>query len=330
MELSGQASQVTAQGIGQAKSSRRFSFWGKGGTLFGIYIINLFLIIVTLGIYYFWAKVRVRTYLWGQTEVDGDRLSYHGTGQESLLGWLKALFLFIVPVFLLQNLPLWTGMPILGIVTGLLTVIIIYLFIPFAMVGTRRYRLSRTALRGIRFSFRGKWRDFAGIFIGGSLLMSATFGLYYPFYKVRVSQFMIENSWFGNKKFAFSGKRADLFGRFVVGVLLAVPTLFLSLIWFNYRKTKYIWEHTVFEGASFRTDITFGGVLLLYLTNLLILVFTLGFGLPWVMARTMRYYISNLRLEGAVDLDAIIQESQDSTALGEELGGFWDVGFDLG
>src|SRR5215475_8491860 len=113
-------------------------FHGSGGTLFGIHVVNALLILVTLGIYYFWAKTRVRRYLASQAEMELDRFAYHGTAKELLLGTLKAV------------------------------------------VGARRYRLSRTSWRGIRFSFRGQVWDLVKIFIIGSFLTGLTLGLYYP------------------------------------------------------------------------------------------------------------------------------------------------------
>ncbi len=65
-----------------AQPVRRPSFHGSAGTLFGIQLINLLLTIVTLGIYSFWGKTKVRGYLWSQTEFEGDRFAYHGTGKE--------------------------------------------------------------------------------------------------------------------------------------------------------------------------------------------------------------------------------------------------------
>jgi len=73
---------------------RRLSLQATGGELFGIYAINLFFTILTLGVYYFWGKTRVRRYLLSQTEFDGDRFEWHGTGKELFIGFLKAL---IVP-----------------------------------------------------------------------------------------------------------------------------------------------------------------------------------------------------------------------------------------
>jgi len=42
---------------------RRPSFHGSGTALLGIHVVNVLLILLTLGVYYFWAKTRVRRYL---------------------------------------------------------------------------------------------------------------------------------------------------------------------------------------------------------------------------------------------------------------------------
>lgn len=307
------------------------SFHGRGGTLFGIQIVNLFLIIITLGIYYFWAKVRVRKYLWGQAEIAGDRFSYHGTPKEALMGWLKAALIFGLPFLLLQNLPALLGADKLIIVFGaLLSLMLISIFIPIAVVGMRRYRFSRTSLRGIRFSFRGKWRDFAKIFYNSMLLKLITLSLYSPYYETRKAAFFFQNTYYGNTRFGFHGKGSDLLGKYVIAFLLALPTLLISLIWYSSVKTRYLWDHTTFHGASFRSGITFGGVLWLVLSSILILVFTLGFGAPWVRVRVMNYYLGSLSLVGFLDWGGIEQDAMQVTATAEEIGDFLDMDFDLG
>ena len=87
----------------------RLSFHGVGGTLFGIHIVNVFLTIVTLGIFYFWGKARVRRYLWSQTAIAGDRFAFHGTGREMLIGFLKAVLVFAIPLIALSILRTSTG-----------------------------------------------------------------------------------------------------------------------------------------------------------------------------------------------------------------------------
>ena len=131
-------------------------------------------------------------------------------------------------------------------------------------------------------------------------------------------------------KFNFDGKGDDLMGSFVLAVILLIPTLFISMIWYTYKRTKYIWDHTTFGNARFHSGITFGGYFWLHFVNLLLLICTIGFGMPWAKVRTMRYYLENLTLEGHVDLNAVVQDAQEASAFGEEIGDFLDMDFDMG
>jgi uncharacterized membrane protein YjgN (DUF898 family) len=290
----------------------------------------MLLTVVTLGIYYFWGKVRVRSYLLSQTEFEGDRFAYHGTGKELLIGFLKAALVFGVPLFLLGTArALLEGMPAINVLLGLLTYALIVVLIPVAIVGARRYRLSRTSWREIRFSFRGRTLDFIKLFLVGSLLTAITLGLYYPIFEVRRYGFLASHSYFGNEKFDFDGKGRDLFGSFLLAIVLFFPTLGLYLFWFLARKQRYFWEHTSFGGSRFRSTVTGGRLLLLTLGNLLLLVVTLGLGWPWVMIRNVRFAFRYLTLEGPLDLGGIQQEAQAATATGEALAGFLDAGLDL-
>jgi len=85
-------------------------FHGRGGSLFGIQIVNLFLSLITLGVYSFWGRVKVRNYMMSQTEFAGDRCAYHGTGRELFIGWLKAMAIFGIPLFVLAVLQVIVGM----------------------------------------------------------------------------------------------------------------------------------------------------------------------------------------------------------------------------
>lgn len=313
------------------KKTYRFSFQGNGGTLFGIQIVNLLLIIATLGIYYFWAKTKVRVYTWSQVDFCGDRFAYHGTGKEVLIGWLKAIAVFGIPFYILKNVPVLAGAPKSVILAGAFASSLLIMFlIPVATVGTRRYRLSRTSLRGIRFSFHGKWQEFAKIFFQSLLWMILTLGFYFPYFEMRCQDFLIEKSYFGNRKLSFYGEGRDLMKSFIIAVLLAFPTLMLSLIWYGYTKKKYIWNHISFGPASCKSTITFGGFIGLYLVNGLILLLTLGLGAPWVKVRTLHYYLENLTLEGHIDMSKVAQEAEDSSAFGEEVADFFALDFDLG
>src|SRR5579864_3315330 len=117
-------------------SVRQPTFHGNGGTLFGIHVVNVLLTLVTVGIYYFWAKTRIRAYLSGQTEIEGDRFAYHGTARELLLGTIKAVLVFGLPILLLQLVRDRLDVPILlRRVADLAVAVLAYAFFPIAMVG---------------------------------------------------------------------------------------------------------------------------------------------------------------------------------------------------
>ncbi|TKB67570.1 MAG: DUF898 domain-containing protein [Nitrospira sp.] len=207
---------------------QRAVFYGTGGTLFGIHLVNTLLTLATLGFYYYWAKVRVRTFLFSQTEFAGDRFSYHGSARELLNGALKAGLIFGVPYFVLENAGPFLGAS-MAIQIGLQTAawLLLFLFIPFAISGARRYRLSRTAWRGIRFSFQGNTLHFIKLWLLGYFLTGVTLGLYYPYFSTKKHAFLTAHSYFGSEPFKFSGNGAALFRPFLTMYLSAVTVAFI-------------------------------------------------------------------------------------------------------
>ena len=316
---------------GAMEETRHLSFLGSGGTLFGIYLLNTLLTIISLGIYSFWGKTKVRSYLWSQTELEGDCFVYHGTGAELMSGAFKAGLVFGTPLTVLNMLPNFLEpKEILETGSMALTYIIFMLFIPVAMVGARRYRFSRTSWRGIRFSFRGKIGEFMKIFLGGGLLTALTLGFYYPFFAVRRQAFMMENSFFGNRRFEFDGEGRGLVKPYLLALLLTLPTLGLSWFWFLAKKQRYFWRHTHLDAIQFHSTVTGGRLLALHLTNFLLLVVTLGVAWSWVIVRNIRFAFTYLAMEGTIDPAMIRQEAQTASATGDALAGLMDAGFDLG
>lgn len=307
-------------------AARRPSFHGEGGTLFGIYLINLLLTIVTVGTYSFWGRTKVRQYLWGQTEFEGDRFAYHGTGKELLIGYLKVMGVFIglalVTSFLMPMVMGGTGR-LLGPLVFWLAV---FTLTPVAIVGARRYRLSRTSWRGIRFSFRGKTGEFVGMYLAGLLLSILTLGLYGPFFLTKVRRFLTEHAYIGTRRFGFDGAGRELFPRYLLAVLLSVLTLGIYGFWWLAERERYYWSHTTFGEARFRSALTGGALLGLSVTNLLLLLVTLGFGGAWVTVRTRQFICDNVALEGPLDLAAIRQDAQAASATAEGLADVLDTG----
>ncbi len=311
--------------------SHGFSFHGEGGTLLGIQVVNLLLTIITLGFYHYWAKTRVRHYIWGQSAFSEDRFAFHGTGEEIFIGWLKVIGLFGMPFMALQNAPVILGLDLWAQLGGLLLSMLLLLCVfPVALVGSRRYRLTRTSWRGIRFSFRGKVREYARIFFACVGYLVITLGFYRPYFDMRTADYLWKHTRFGDREFGFDGKGADLILQFILTTLLAIPTLGLTLVWYKVLKTRYLWEHTTFGEARFKSSITFGGLFEVYVVNFLTVVFTLGIAYPWAVCRTHKYYLDHLTLEGPLDPDGITQQAQTASAFGEEMGDFLDFDLDLG
>lgn len=326
--------EVGTQTLGAAApetSTHRIRFNGRGGSLFGIQIVNLFLSLISFGVYSFWGRVKVRKYMMSQSEFAGDRFAYHGNGKELFLGWVKAVVLFGIPLFILAALQIAAGMDSeLFYFLQILIYIVVGIFIPVAMVNARRYRLSRVSWRGVRFSFRGGVREFIAIYLKGWLLTVLTLGFYYPFWQNRRQSFMVADSYFGNGKFAFHGRGRDLFWSFALHALLSLPTFFLCWLWYWARVQRYYAEHTSFQTARFRSTVSGGGLLALWLGNALLLVLTLGLAWSWISVRNTRYYVDHLALMGALDVDGVMQEMQSATATGEGLSGVLDLDFDIG
>jgi len=209
-------------------------FWGRGRTLFGIFIINTFYTLLTLGIYSFWGRVRIRQFLSSQTSFAKIRFSYHGTGQELLKGWSKALVVFGVPYGFLSLVPImWEQVP--PWIPNALAVMMVFCFIPIAVVGSHRYRLSRTALGAIRFSFRGHVKDYVKIWFTGTFLTFITAGIYYPFFENTRRAFLTTHTYLGNRHFTYNGTGMALLGIYgkalalILGVLLTTILILIEL-----------------------------------------------------------------------------------------------------
>ena len=297
---------------------------GRGGELFVVFIVNLVYKILTLGIYHFWAKTRIRRYIWTQTSFDGERFEYTGTGKELFFGFLKAMLLvaaaytlFFLAAFFAQLLTI----PLM---------IILYVGLPvlfgYAIYGHYRYLLTRTRWRGIRFGLTGSGWDHGGMMLGYGILTGLTLGLYAPYMQMKLSKHVLGNAYFGNVRFEFDGEGGDLFGNFFVAWLLTIPTLGLIWIWYGAREMRYKAEHLKLEGMSFAVDVTGGALFGLYLTNLLLLVITLGLGVPWVIVRTLNFFTQRLTIAGALDYNAVQQAQAEAGATTESLADALDLG----
>ncbi|MDH5764047.1 MAG: YjgN family protein [Nitrospinota bacterium] len=334
-------------------------FHGTGGGLFKIMLINWVLTILTLGIYYFWGKTKVRRYLCEQSSFAGDRFYYHGTGGELFKG--AVIFGFILTLLNLGIMAIGSAWgPQAEIAAQIGSSYIIVVLLPVIMVGAFRYRLSRTAWRGIRLSFRGMRKSALWLYVKGYLLTALTLGLYWPYFTARKQQFWRSNAYFGNQSFKYEGDGKDILKAFLMLILLFVgcvalpaalpilaPEIFnkelatvaMGVMWiplvigymsYSVYLDRYNWSKTQFAGASFNYDATTWQWIILQVTNFLIIVCTLGLGFPWATIRSRKFLADHLAVAGNMQLSQVVQDAQKSSALGEGAADGFDMDIDIG
>jgi uncharacterized membrane protein YjgN (DUF898 family) len=192
--------------------------------------LKIFLLsLVTLTVYRFWGRTEVRRYLWGHTVIDGEPLDYLGKGSELFIGFLIALFVYLFPLGIAINaiFYIWPPDERGGMQLGAVPwVFLLELgFVYLIMVGlyqALRYRFSRTAWRGIRFSLHGSAFVFG---LMALLLMAANIlclGLLTPVVDLAIFRRIARNTHFGDKPFGFEGKARRLYGPFLITYILVI------------------------------------------------------------------------------------------------------------
>jgi uncharacterized membrane protein YjgN (DUF898 family) len=189
-------------------------FTGKAGEYFGIWIVNLLLSIVTLGIYSAWAKVRRKKYFYNNTLVDGVGFDYHANPIAILKGRIIAVVLFVLYQVLAGFSPI--------VAIGLLILFIIAL--PWIVVRGLTFNARNSSHRGLRFDFDGKYGQAALAFIAYPLLIVFTLGLALPFVAQRVNKFAFDHHKFGVSRFQMNALVKDFYMIYLklLGVLIAV------------------------------------------------------------------------------------------------------------
>ena len=204
----------------------RVEFSGEGRVFLRMMAKGGLLQLVSLGFYRFWFVTNVRRTLWSATQAEGDALEYTGRGKELLLGFLFALAI-LAPLFAayfivsleveryraFASVPLYVGL---------------YVFGQFATFRARRYRLTRTTWRGIRFWMTGSGWSYALRSVAWALLSIATLGLAYSWREAALERYKMRNSFYGDLQGRFEGTGWTLFKAswwlwLCAGVFFAAP-----------------------------------------------------------------------------------------------------------
>jgi uncharacterized membrane protein YjgN (DUF898 family) len=309
-------------------NDKRFQFHGSVGALFKIFIINALLTLVTLGFYYPWARAAMLQYFYRETELEGSTFQFHGTGKEMFFGMLKAVGIFIV-LGAVAGLLGYLVHQVVGILFFYLALIAL---IPFAIVGSLKYRYSRSSYRGIYFGYRGTAGNMAKVYLGGIFLTIITFGIYGAWLMVALQREITKNSRFGSIEFEFVGDGGTLFGKFILGYIFTILSLGIYSFWYIADLHNYFYNNTriIQDGkvSHFHSTQRGGDLLVLGLVNGLAVIFTLGLAIPWTIIRNHRYHAQTLTIVGPLDLASIQQtEASYSNATGDALVG--DLNLDL-
>src|SRR5262245_6968909 len=193
-----------------------------------IWIRGSVLLAVTLGIYRFWLTTDTRQFLWSNTEVLGEPLEYTGTARELLIGFLIAVAI-LVPFYALLFL-LALGIDQLRELAGLIGFVLATLLGHYAVYRARRYRLTRTVFRGVRFHQTGSAWGYAVRAVLWWTLVILTLGLAYPLAQSRLERFKMRNTWIGNLQGRFEGSATSLFLRGFLMWLVIIGPLIASLV----------------------------------------------------------------------------------------------------
>lgn len=193
-----------------AAERHAFAHSARFGEIAALAARNALLGLLTLTLYRFWARTRMRRRLWARTAVLGDPLEYTGRGGELFRGFLLSLPTFFLPaIFVLYLAPLAFD----PVTAGLMFLAFYAVAVPLinaARYWMRRYQLSRTRWRGIRLSLEGSGWAYAWTSIGWSLLEAITLGWYHPVARMRRAQLLWSNARFGDQPFEFTEPHEDL------------------------------------------------------------------------------------------------------------------------
>ena len=323
------------------KTRYSVQFHGTAGEYFGIWIVNLLLSIVTLGIYSAWAKVRTNRYFYQNTEIGGRRFDYHATGGQILIGRIIIVVSFI-------------AIQILALVPVMLAVVLVafVLVFPWLLMRSLRFNARVTSWSNVRFNFHGQTGGAFLVYLLYPFLVIFTLFLAWPFADRARRKYVINHHALGQSRFAFSSGIGPFYGAVfaAIGIMLVVLALSLASAlpvltalfndmrlleneFFLMRNMMLIVQAYIGVIAAFViAGIVYAGIIrnILFngtsiegghrlqstvsvprytwisLTNALAILVTLGLMLPWAKVRMARYLADQTEVIVNGDLDGFI------------------------
>jgi uncharacterized membrane protein YjgN (DUF898 family) len=349
---------ASGRGLGdgvRASGEQRYQaeFTGTAGEYFRIWIVNLALTILTLGIYSAWAKVRKRRYFYAHTRIAGESFEYRGRPIAILLGRLFALALLVIVIAVGNLVPELSLESFSGKALFFAAAVLIG---PWLLVRSSKFNASNSVYRNIRLSFLGTYASCFRVVIRYVWLVF--FGILYPYFKHRLVKYTAENHAFGDSSFQvddfkkpFIHAYAVAFGLGLLGavILLALfsvsaaeggegqPELLPILIYAGFlalyafvraRTTNAVWNAIRIGPLRFECNLRARDYMWIYLTNVVAILASLGFATPWAVIRTMRYKAAKFAAFASDPIDTFTQAAVVQVgAAGQEIAELFD--FDI-
>lgn len=291
------------------EQTMEFGYQGEGGKLFGLYLKNILMSIITLGIYSFWGKVEINKYLFSHINLADRSFGYHATGKEKFRAFVIAIVFFLGVFALLGGIG-FVAPKVAPFIMGVAAIAFYFWGIPFVVVGKHQFLLSRTSWSNVRFRFNGTYKGYLPIHIKGLLLTIVTLGIYSPWFINNTISYLLNNSNVGDKSFSYDGNGKDFFFMLFKGYLLTIITLGIYGPWMMADVYKYFIGRSKLENGKLKSEITGGDIWLIYLA----IIFSFGIALPFALNHAFKVFFSKLSLEGSPEDLANIQNVSDSSA----------------
>ena len=339
-------------------------FTGRAGEYFGIWIVNLVLSVLTLGIYSAWAKVRTERYFYGNTRLGGSGFEYLASPIAILKGRLVAYAVAIV-------LGLTAHFGLLVVYLPLL--LLVLLLLPWLLQRTLRFRARYSAWRGLRFRFVNGVDDAYLNFLFRPMLQIPTMYMLLPWVRKHQQEYVVTGHRFGGLRFGFAGDLGPYYIPFAISlgigfaayigmvaamfagvalsgaggkggepggwalaamlgpVFLAYAVILVLPVFLRTRYTNLMWANTRLGPHRFECTLRARDVIWIYFSNGLAIVLSLGLLVPWAMVRVARYRAAHFQMLALGDLDDFVAEAERAEgATSAELVDVLDLDVDIG
>lgn len=318
-----------------------FEFTGRGGEYFKIWIVNILLTIITFGIYSAWATVRNNQYFYGNTQLDGSSFQYLAKPMTILKGRLIALAVFTVYAVLSE----------MFVEAALAFAILFIPAVPWILIKSLKFNAVNSAYRNVRFDFEGRYGQAFMVAFIWPFLNLFTLLLLTPLVMKKTHEFVANGSRYGTSEFKLGATTGEYYRFFGIALLIALggaagafvaqqiglqilvvvigAVTYLALAGYFIAGIANLFLNSVqLREHSFQSDLQPMQMLWIYVSNSFLVAISLGLLYPYAKCRMAKYRASRTSMIIDGNLDSFVAAEENRTsALGQELGDAFDVGF---